>query len=174
MICKHPECTGWHTRVTGPRRQRVKIPLSAICPVYLEKIRAGNSSRKRRQRGREAGKEMTQIEPVNFDNEVQLVPGRCIVWMPRLGHCYNPSNGLACVEHKWDFDAEVKARVLRTRLLDEDIAYLATIPTCERQRARKRLTNRRMREDPVYREQENARRRSPKSESTSNPGKVEA
>lgn len=164
MICEHPECTGWHTRVTGSGHQRVAVPQSRMCPAYIEKKRALDANSKRKQRAREAGKDLTEIEPVKYDNEVKVVPGQCIAWTVRGGHCYNPANGRACAEHAWDFaDAKQRNAARRTRLTDEDYEWLATLPTCEREKARKRLVSQRAREDPEYKAREDERRRTRKT-----------
>jgi hypothetical protein len=88
--------------------------------------------------------------------EVAVRPGFCIAWTASEGHCNEPANGLACAKHAEDF-APLEAR--RTRLTDEDVAWLATLPALERAKAKKSLSMTRAREDPEYRDKQNARRR---------------
>jgi hypothetical protein len=159
VICEHPGCTGYHTSQTGSRLNRRAVPMSDMCPVYLEQKRAADASTKRRYRARKAGKDLAVVEAVKYDNEVRVTPGCCVAWTVRGGHCANPANGLACVEHKWDFDAVAKTTARTTRLTAEDIEYLDTLSGAERTRERKRLTSKRARADPAYHARELERRR---------------
>jgi hypothetical protein len=88
--------------------------------------------------------------------EVAVRPGLCVAWTASEGHCSEPADGLACVKHAEDF-APLEAR--RTRLTAEDVAYLDTLSGTERERARKRLSMKRSREDSEYNDKQNAHRR---------------
>lgn len=88
--------------------------------------------------------------------EVELRPGFCVAWTAREGFCQEPTDGVACVKHAEDF-TPIEAR--RTNLTAEDIEYLKTIPRGERGKVSKRLSMKRAREDPAYREMQARRKR---------------
>lgn len=144
MTCDHPACTGIHKHRPGRS--------SLLCPAVLQRERELRKIRKERK----------LQDPAFFTNEVRLTPGRCIAWTMRGGHCRNAADGKVCADHEQDFadDPAVSTSTSRkTRLTDEDVAYLDTVPACDRTRERKRLTSMRARQDPEYRERHLARKR---------------
>ena len=46
---------------------------------------------------------MTTPTETEFENEVFVLPGRCVAWTASAGHCSNVTEGLACDQHARDF-----------------------------------------------------------------------
>ena len=100
-------------------------------------------------RGRLAPESAVRVEVGG--TEVYVEPGKCVAWL-----CEEPADELACEAHRADFAPD---ETRRTRLSDDDIASLASLPEAERRRAQRRLSMQRARQDPEYRNRQNARRR---------------
>ena len=45
----------------------------------------------------------TPTEETEFENEVFILPGRCVAWTAKDGHCSQVTEGLACDQHARDF-----------------------------------------------------------------------
>lgn len=72
-----------------------------------------------------------------FENEVTVLPGRCIAWTGRTGHCLNPADDLACVQHAKDFEHVREDRPTYFRA--EDYPEYASMARTQRERFRKAI-----------------------------------
>src|SRR6185312_7510084 len=77
---------------------------------------------------------IAEAEDSEFENEVFVLPGRCIAWTARHGHCTTPAEGLACDEHAADFRPPDKRPVF---FRAEDYPEYASMDKVQRERFRK-------------------------------------